>query len=86
MAPINAFSFFSLISLLSVIPLSFGTVIIKFVAASKNDQEVSAYIKWFSKPVLLISFSIAVAVVALTPFLTQYLNTTNTWAIWIIGL
>jgi O-antigen/teichoic acid export membrane protein len=79
-------SFFSLISLLSVIPLSFGTVIIKFVAASKNDQEVTGYLKWFIKPVLITAFVLGLGTAFSSFFLAEYLNTPHIWGIILIAI
>ncbi len=79
-------SFFSLISLLSVIPLSFGTVIIKFVAASKNDQEVTGYLKWFMKPVLITALVLGIGTAISSFFLAEYLNTPHIWGIILIAI
>lgn len=78
-------AFFSLIGLLSVIPLSFGTVIIKFVASSKDDHQVAAYLKWFTKPVLLIALLLALGTALSSNYLATYLNTPHSTGILIIA-
>lgn len=79
-------AFFSLIGLLSVVPMSFGTVVIKFVAASKNNQEVASYLRWFNKPVLYLSIALSIGTAAASPFLADYLNTTHTTGILLIAV
>lgn len=79
-------AFFSLIGLLSVVPLSFGTVIIKFVASSKNEQETAAYLKWFTKPVFYMSVILALGTALFSPFLANYLNTPHTLGIILIAV
>lgn len=79
-------AFFSLIGLLSVVPLSFGTVIIKFIAASKTDSEVAGYLKWFIKPVLVLAVFLAVGTAVSSAYLANYLNTPHTLGILIIAV
>ncbi len=79
-------AFFSLIGLLSVVPLSFGTVIIKFIAASKTDAEVAGYLRWFIKPVLLLAVILALGTAVSSTFLASYLNTPHTWGILLIAM
>lgn len=78
-------AFFSLISLLSVVPLSFGTVVIKFIAGTKNDQEVSGYLRWFMKPVLVMSLLLTIGTLISANFLANYLNTSHYWGIVLIA-
>lgn len=79
-------AFFSLIGLLSVVPFSFGTVVIKFVAASKNNQQVAGYLKWFTKPVFFISLMLAGGIFLFANSLAAYLNTSHISGIMIIAV
>ncbi len=54
---------FSLIGLISIVPMSFGMVVTKFIASSKTDQEKSGLIDWFTKQVFRIAFGVCIVVV-----------------------
>jgi O-antigen/teichoic acid export membrane protein len=61
-------------------------VIIKFIAASKTDSEVAGYLRWFIKPVFILSILLALGTAISAPFLAKYLNTPHTWGILIIAV
>lgn len=79
-------AFFSLIGLLSIVPMSFGTVVIKFIASSKNNNEVASFVSWFLKPVIYISIALCVGVLVFSQGLARYLNTDNLTAVVLIAL
>lgn len=77
---------FSLISLLSVVPLSFGTVVVKFIASAKTKEEIGGYIHWFNRPVFVISSLIAIGVGLSSFWLTDYLHVSSWWVVTLVGL
>jgi O-antigen/teichoic acid export membrane protein len=76
----------SLLGILSIVPFSFGLVIIKFISSSKEDEEVSGLITWFNKRVTFLSILVFALILLSTPLISDFLKLKNPWYIPLIGL
>lgn len=69
----------SLMTLLSMIPLSLGLIVTKYVSASKGTEEVKNVTYWFKKKILIIAFGLSLLTVTASPFISRFMNLSNEW-------
>ncbi len=76
---------FSLISLLGIIPMSFGLVIIKFISSAKKEEETKGLINWFSRRIYYLAIFMTVCIILLSPLISAFLNIKNNFLIILIA-
>lgn len=64
----------SLIGLFSIFPVSLSLVIVKYVSAAKNEKETAGLIKWLRSKGLIISFSIFILILIISPAIAIFLH------------
>lgn len=76
---------FSLVSLISMIPTSFGLVIIKFISASKNKNETDSLINWMEQKIWILAVFLVFIVLIFSSFFANFLNLKNSFPIIVIS-
>jgi len=68
----------SLAGLLSVVPTSFGLVIVRFVSRSKNKEEVKIFVKWLERNILIGGVIFFIVIFFLSPLFSSFLKINDT--------
>ncbi len=79
-------SLLSLVGLIGMIPFSLGLVIIKFISASKTDEQTAVLINWFNKKILLFSVIVSGLVIILSPIASSFLKINNNLLVILVGI
>jgi O-antigen/teichoic acid export membrane protein len=77
---------FSLFALVTMIPLSLGTVIVKFVSAAKSPEEGKALLLWFQRFFILLSFATTILVFIFSQSIGNFLNIYNMPLIFLVAI
>ena len=64
----------SIIGIISIIQLSIGLTIVKFIASAKKKIEVPNLIKWFNLWAILLGGTVAILTLIFSPWLIPFLN------------
>lgn len=76
---------FSLLGLLTMIPVSFGIVVVKFVSSAKSGDEVKNLVSWLNRLVKIVSILMLVITITAAPFIGDFLNLENMLLVIIAG-
>lgn len=79
-------SLISLIGLLGIIPSSVSLVIIKYVSAAKNDQQVNNLVSWLKNRIVKISISFFIIILLASPVISSFLKINKIAYSFLIGL
>lgn len=75
----------SVLGLISIIQLSIGLTIVKFIASTKDNQEISNFARWFNWWAILSGGILAVASLVLAPFIIKFLNITQSESVYLLA-
>ena len=75
----------SLLGLISIIQLSVGLTIVKFIAAAKNEKEISNLAKWFNRWAFFLGGILAVFTLILSPLVVDFLHITEPAAVYLLA-
>lgn len=67
----------SLMGLLGVVAVSISLVIVKYVSAAKDEEEIAGLIKWFKDRILKVALALFIIIIILSPFITSFLHINN---------
>lgn len=70
-------SVISILGLISIIQLSFGLTIVKYISSAKEKGIVSNFIKWVHAWSLWLGIAISILLFLLSPFIIKFLNITR---------
>lgn len=76
----------SLVGLLGVLSSSLNLVVIKFVSAAKDKDEIRGIVNWFNSKVFAFSFALFLLITFLSPFIGSFLKIENSLIIILIAL
>lgn len=79
-------SLISLIGLLGIIPGSLSLVIIKYISASKNEEEMIALISWLKTRLLKASLIFVIAIIVISPMIVSFLHINKLSYIFLIAI
>lgn len=74
----------SILGIIGVIQTAFGMVIIRYVASQTNKSKLSNLIKWFNYWAVLVAAVISLFILAISPFITSFLNLTQPKIIYLL--
>lgn len=74
----------SILGFIFIVQLALGLTVIKFIASGRRKTEVSNFAKWFNWWSLWLGGVLAVAILVLAPFLNDFLNIQQPWAIYVL--
>lgn len=74
----------SVMGLLGIIPSSFNLVIIKYISAAKNNDEIKSLTKWFRNKTLQFELFFLFIILLISPFITSFLRINNSWYIFLV--
>jgi len=75
----------SVLGFISIIQLSVGLTIVKFIAAAKSEKEVSNLAKWFIRWAFLLGGILAVLSLILSPLIVDFLNIADPSAVYLLA-
>lgn len=70
-------SVISILGLISIVQLSFGLTIVKYISSAKGKSIVSNFIKWVHTWSLWLGIAISILLFLLSPFIIKFLNITR---------
>lgn len=75
----------SIMGLISIVQLSVGLTIVKFIASRKDDREISNLVKWFNWWAILMGSILAGTSLIISPFIIKFLNITQPVAVYLLA-
>lgn len=78
-------SIISILGLLSIVQLSLGLTIIRFISSEKDDKKASNVAKWLNWWGLWIGIIVALLIFIASPWLVNFLKIPNSTAVYLIG-
>lgn len=75
----------SILGLVTIVQVSIGLAIVKFVAAFKKKEQIANFAKWVLWWALWAGVGLAVVTLIITPFLASFLNISEPAALWFLG-
>lgn len=75
----------SLLGVISIIQLSLGLTVVKFIASQKNEKSVSNLAKWVYHWTTWLGIGLGVSLFLISPFLASFLNITQASAFLLTG-
>lgn len=76
----------SLIGLLGIVPASLSIVIIKFVSAAKNEDEIINIVSWFNSKVFIFSLTTFLLITISSPLISSFLKIDNNLVIILVAM
>lgn len=78
-------SIISVMTYFGIIQLALGLTIVKFIASQKKKKEIGNLIKWFNYWGISLGLILGLFLLAVSPFLVNFLNIDHVWSVYILG-
>ncbi|MBI4058824.1 oligosaccharide flippase family protein [Candidatus Microgenomates bacterium] len=74
----------SILGLISIVQLSFGLTIIKFIASQKDKRKLANLIKWISLWSIVGGISLGLITLIIAPFISKFLNLQQIYGVYVL--
>lgn len=75
----------SLVGIIGIVQIGINLTIIKFVASEKDEEKTRDFIKWIYRKSILVGMLIMVIVLITAPYISNFLNISNTVLIYLLA-
>ena len=78
-------SIISVLGIVSIVQLSVGLTIVRFISAEKDEKKAANLAKWLNWWGIWVGIAIGIVMLILSPFISNFLKISNKQAVYLIG-
>lgn len=78
-------SIISILGLISIVQISIGLSIVKYIASEKNEDNIAGFVKWAYKTSVLTGAVVLIISIVLSPWLIDFLQISQPSAVFLLG-